>query len=115
MNDVRTILEAVAAKGFGIGVMAGNLQVIHREPLPAELHRTLADHKPELVAALTRKGCRELGRVLRDDEMRALGVDPASCGCGGKIRRCEHHGGFCTTMVPKAGFRLCAACEDHDG
>lgn len=56
--------------------------------------------------------CPELGPPLTTPQMLALGVDPATCGCGGKIRACGLHD-HCTTAKPREGMACCATCSDH--
>lgn len=56
--------------------------------------------------------CPELGRPLRADELLQIGIDPATCGCGSKVRQCAIHGA-CTTREPREGLACCMTCRDH--
>lgn len=112
---VLEILEEAVRDGVGLGVdSAGNIAWVRQGPLPDGLRQKIIAKKPELVAALSRKPCRELGRVLRHEEMISLGVNPATCGCGGKIRFCNYHNAHCTGTIPRTGFLCCAVCDGYE-
>ena len=72
--------------------------------------KTWADAMARKRVALPQ--CPELGPPLTTPQMLALGVDPATCGCGGKIRACGLHD-HCTTTKAREGMACCATCADH--
>lgn len=67
---------------------------------------------PTTPVVRRRAACPDLGPPLTTPQMLALGVDPETCGCGGKIRQCYLHD-RCTTVTPREGMACCATCKDH--
>ncbi len=96
MTAVAEILEAVEAAGGALAVHGGKLKVTAPAPLPNALVNELRQHKPDILAALSRKPDRGLWGA---EDWRAHFHERAAIA--------EHDGGLCQTQAEAMAYQCC--------
>lgn len=107
--NLKTVRELNARQVAVSLTPEGNVRWDSPNPLPDDVRALIVENKARIIWELT--PCIELGRPLRDDEVKKYGVNPEECGCHNRLRQCGYHDKPCTTMVILKDFYCCEMCE----